>query len=227
MFKTKSLEHYFKPEVRNRGEDYYDEDAIYLSQATDTDIAAVIKATPPIRITLASKSISDPTFTVACSCTSSQKGQLCKHIWGTILTAALDYPDFFDSKTDLLKAEASTSTKAKREVSASQKEFQDKLKAKQSDHRKEQYQKLKSEKKSKKSSVGASHQTNYNEAAEEALKYFSENGFELSHPINIEALRSAKKLLSRVFHPDKGGSHDEALQLNKHFDVLAALQENR
>lgn len=211
MFKIKSLEHFFKPEVRNRGEVYYDEDSVYLLQATDTDIAGVIKATPPVRVKLTSQSVSDATFTVDCSCTSSQKGQLCKHIWGTILTAALDYPDFFESKTDLIKADAAKLTKPKHEE----------LKAKQSAYRKEQYRKLKSEKKAKKAS--SSHRPAYNDEAEAAIKYFSENGFELERPINIEVLQSAKKLLSRVFHPDKGGSHAEALQLNKHFDVLLSV----
>ena len=212
MFKTKSLEHYFKPEVRNRGEDYYDEDAVYLSKAADTEIVAVIKATPPVRITLSAKSISDKVFTVACSCSSSQKGQLCKHIWGTILTAALDHPDFFDSKTDLVKAESTKS------------DFNEKLKAKQSTHRKEQYQKLKNEKKSKTAKASKTqHRPSYDDAAEEAIKYFAVNGFEITHPINLDTLKSAKKILSRVFHPDKGGSHEEALELNKHFDTLLTL----
>ncbi len=219
MFKTKSLEHYFKPEVRNRGEDYYDEDAVYLSKSTDTEIAGIIKASPPVRITLSAKSIADKVFSVACSCSSSQKGQLCKHIWGTILTASLDYPDFFDSKTDLLKANASTKSN-----SSTQSDFQEKLKTKQSTYRKEQYQKLKNEKKAKTGKVSKTqHRPVYNDAAEEAIKYFSENGFEISHPINLDTLKSAKKILSRVFHPDKGGSHEEALELNKHFDTLAAL----
>ena len=226
MFKAKILEHYFKPEVRSRGEDYYDEDAVYLSQATDTHITGVIKASPPIRVKLSSSSISDSTFAADCSCSSSQKGQLCKHIWGTILTAALDYPDFFDSKTDLVKADASESKSKKREVSASQKEFQEKLKTKQSENRKQQYQKLKSEKKSKKSSASAAvKRPAYNESVEAALKYFSENGFDLGHPIKIESLRSAKKILSRVFHPDKGGSHEEVLALNNNFDLLEKLAQ--
>lgn len=226
MFKAKILEHYFKPEVRKRGEAYYDDNAVYLSSATDTAISAVIKASPPVRISLITNSISDSSFEATCSCTSAQKGQLCKHIWGTILTAALDYPDFFDSKTDLMKGETASPSKAKREVTDSQKAFQEKLKSKQSAYRKEIYQKIKSEKKSQKNaSSQKGHRNSLSESAEEALKYFSENGFELDRPIDLEKLKSAKKILSRVFHPDKGGSHEEALLLNKHYDTLASIAE--
>ena len=35
-----------------------------------------------------------------------------------------------------------------------------------------------------------------------------------------EILKTAKKQLSRVFHPDKGGSHEEMVTLNANFDVL-------
>ena len=55
---------------------------------------------------------------------------------------------------------------------------------------------------------------------ESALIYFSENGFPLTQPITEETLNNARKKLARIFHPDMGGKHDEAVDLNKNYDIL-------
>ena len=39
-------------------------------------------------------------------------------------------------------------------------------------------------------------------------------------PWDEEALKNAKKKLSRVFHPDIGGSHQESVDLNVNYDIL-------
>lgn len=220
MLEVSSLEHFFKPEVRKQGSQYFEEEAVFLSVASDTSISGIIKASPPIRITFISDSISDAVFKAACSCAASAKGQLCKHIWATILTAVEKHPDFFDSKTEIVKVENAQTAKLKPKVSPSQEAFKSQLKAKQSDYRKQQYQKIKSEKKAKKALADAPPRPQYSDDVETALKYFADNGFEMGHPISSETLKTAKKVLSRVFHPDKGGSHDEILELNRNFEVV-------
>jgi hypothetical protein len=64
----------------------------------------------------------------------------------------------------------------------------------------------------------------YPAPVQESLDYFSANGFPLDD-LNMTALLNARKLLSRVFHPDKGGTHDEILELNSHFNVLESYLE--
>ena len=53
-----------------------------------------------------------------------------------------------------------------------------------------------------------------------ALKYFSENGFPLGYPADQDELIKAKRILSNVFHPDKGGAHEEMLELIRNFKLL-------
>ena len=54
-----------------------------------------------------------------------------------------------------------------------------------------------------------------------AISYFTDNGFELSEPLDSKDLDTARRTLARVFHPDKGGTHQEILILNENHDVIA------
>jgi hypothetical protein len=229
MLDVESLEHFFKPEVRKQGLDYFAEDAVFLSNASDTAISASIKATPPVRIALSAGSISAAEFTASCTCSASSKGQFCKHIWATILTVAEKHPDFFDSKRRIVKVDGMQSASQKKPKSSEQTEYQVQMKAKQSDYRKQQYQKQKERLKSAKGkSAGgkSAKKLGYTDEVAEALQFFSKNGFELESGSEQETLRTAKKVLSRVFHPDKGGSHDEILELNRNFDIVLGYLES-
>ncbi|NJM09449.1 MAG: hypothetical protein HC883_00680 [Bdellovibrionaceae bacterium] len=64
----------------------------------------------------------------------------------------------------------------------------------------------------------------YPEPVQEALVYFKDNGFPLDPP-ELADLVNAKKILSRVFHPDKGGSHEEAITLNQNYEILLEYLE--
>jgi uncharacterized Zn finger protein len=250
--------HYFKPEVRKAGEDLAGEGAVHISIAGDTQIQAYVRASKSLRVSLTSSSISSPVFQAGCSCPPFSKGQLCKHIWATILAAEEKAPDFFDSKTEVERLEATAteaagSAKGDRHKSSwSQKptpkppteaqiRSQEAFKAKQSEYRKQQYQKqkerLKEPAKDGKASVGgkfakpekrtskfAAPTPQYPEDVQKALDYFADNGFTFEGALDIEALRNARKILARVFHPDKGGTHEEILALNENFDILAEYQ---
>jgi uncharacterized Zn finger protein len=61
----------------------------------------------------------------------------------------------------------------------------------------------------------------YPSDVEQARQYFQANGFEMKQPFELSEIVDAKKQLSRVFHPDKGGSHDEILELNRNFQILS------
>ncbi len=57
-------------------------------------------------------------------------------------------------------------------------------------------------------------------------KYFSENGFELRNSMTKENVSQAMKKLSRIFHPDKGGTHEEFTELNKNAEILTKFSVN-
>lgn len=196
-------EHFFKPEVRNSGRKYFAAGAISISQPSDTETQAYIRSSPPVRITLKSPSMESSLIIADCTCPFSKKGQLCKHIWATLLATNEKRPDFFENKNELEK-----------QITAEIPKFK-----KQNEYRKQQYQKQKERLKEKKK-VTKKQLPVYPEHIEAALKFFDQNGFPMENPIKPDDIRFARKKLSRVFHPDIGGSHDEILELNKHFEIL-------
>lgn len=204
--------HFFKPEVLKQGARYVESGEVFLKIAGDTQIQAYVKGSSPIKVFFNASSIASPSFEVDCTCSLSTKGQLCKHIWATLLTVEKQHPDFLDSKKEINKVHKGSEERSKKEQ----------LKAKQSDYRKVQYQKQKLKlQKQKLAKKGVKDlDPGYPEHIQNALDYFSENGFSFTTPIDPAELANARKTLSRVFHPDKGGTHDEVLLLNKNYEVL-------
>jgi hypothetical protein len=94
--------------------------------------------------------------------------------------------------------------------------------AKQEEYKAQQKQKIKERNKDKRLREKAEERGprfSYPAPVQESLDYFSANGFPLDD-LDMAALLNARKLLSRVFHPDKGGTHEEVLELNAHFEVV-------
>lgn len=60
----------------------------------------------------------------------------------------------------------------------------------------------------------------YPQLVEKARQFFQANGFAMKQPMTMAELIEAKKHLSRVFHPDKGGSHEEILEVNRNFQII-------
>jgi uncharacterized Zn finger protein len=195
---TQSFFSFFKPEVRKQGEDIFRKGAVFLQSSADTQVHAFVKSSSSITVRLMSESIANTSFDVDCSCPSAKKGQFCKHIWATLLAVEQKNPDFLDSKTEIEKADLLTAvTRATTPANA--------------DYRKAQYQKQKEKKHS---------EPELPEAIQSAFQFFAENGFSLSYPIQAEEVANARKTLARVFHPDKGGTHAEALELNRNYEIL-------
>ena len=230
-------EHFFKPEVRSSGRKYYAAGNISVSQPSDTEIQAYIRGSSSFKVNFKSASMESNLITVDCTCPSSKKGHLCKHIWATLLTVADKRPDFFEGKQEIEKKSFSTeenlnSSKSKfskssekiqpRPLSESQAQSKIAFKAKQDEYRKQQYQKqkqrLKDQKQAKKKTV--TQNKVIPKIVETALSYFSDNGFPMENPPKLETIQLAKKKLSRIFHPDIGGTHSEILELNKNTEVL-------
>jgi uncharacterized Zn finger protein len=205
--------HFFKPEVRKAGTDFFNDGVVVLSVTSDTGIQGYVKGTASSKVVLKAESIGSPTFYADCSCPPSTKGMLCKHIWAVLLQTEKKYPDFLDSKRNIEKLEKAPQPESP-------------YKAKQDAYRKQQYEKQKARAKeqrlAKKNSKRApAEPVSLPAAVESAFEFFSQNGFPMENPVDEEVLKDAKKKLSRIFHPDKGGTHEEAVVLNEHYDVLA------
>lgn len=212
MSVEKIFEHFFKFEAKRSGDNYFKDNAVVLSNKADTQIQGYIKGVAAGRVSLSSTSIESPTFLADCNCSTSSKGQLCKHIWAVLLSTEINYPDFLSSKNNIEKVSKPANPK------------QDAYKEKQADYRKLQYQKqklnarkMKLEKSNKKFQEEA---PRLPDNVEGALSFFKENGFTIEKPIQKEVLNNARKKLARVFHPDLGGSHEETVVLNENYDII-------
>lgn len=218
-------EHFFKPEVRSSGRTLFSQGKTSVAQPSDTEVIVFIRVSSPLKVVLKSKSVSSNTLTVDCNCPAGKKGLLCKHIWAGLLATEQKNPDFFDSKTEIQKAEAvakSSATEKSKPTAQSQarEAAQEAYKEKQTLYRKIQYQKQKLRQKQYKLKKEQTEEVSFPREVEKALKYFSQNGFELRDSLSLENVGTAKKKLARIFHPDLGGSHEEIQELNKYSDVL-------
>ncbi|MGE3759984.1 MAG: SWIM zinc finger domain-containing protein, partial [Pseudobdellovibrionaceae bacterium] len=221
---VQSWEHFFKPEVRSSGRALVNKGKLSISQPSDTEIVIYVRSSPSFKVSFKTPSIANQTVAVDCTCPAGKKGVLCKHIWAGLLATEEKNSDFFESKTKIEKLEPFSQIEevakpsAKGEARAASKAA---YKAKQASYRKEQYQiqkqRLKDLKEKKKNPPRI---VEYPSAIERALHFFSENGIELRASMNREAIGAAKKKLSRLFHPDAGGTHNEASELNRHSDIL-------
>jgi hypothetical protein len=149
-------------------------------------------------------------------------------MWATLICVEESYPDFLNEKKVIEKRnddQLSPATGGKSEAQNSkQTDFQESAKLRASLYRKVQYQKQKlSAKKMKRerSRTGKVEPVSvYPASVEAALAYFSENGFPMSEGPTETGLGEAKRKLSRVFHPDRGGSHEESVELNKNCEII-------
>lgn len=208
---------YFKPEIQKRGREYFLKDMVFISNASDTQVQGFVKAMSPLKVSFYSSNIASPVFTAQCNCSSAKKGIYCKHMWAFLLAVESKHPDFLDSKKTIEIGE---------EV-AQKSSFQSAAyKEKQTAFKKQQYEKQKAWAKEKrlekkrKTKPNAKVRTEYSNAVEQALKFFTKNGFAMGDLPDAESLKRARKQLAYIFHPDKGGSHEEAIALNRHFEIL-------
>ena len=205
-----TLENQFKPEIRTRGREEYEKDLGFIQSANDTQIQGTVKSMPPSRVKFSCNSISERVFQASCTCSSAGRGNLCKHIYTVLLLVEEKHPDFLDAKNNIYIETTEVKKNPRKEK---QKEYQ-----KQQYEKQKQYQKEKKAEKEKKESVISE---TFAPEVEEALNFFEVNGFDLQYDKDDEQLKKAKKQLARVFHPDKGGSHNEAVKLNENYEILS------
>lgn len=117
-----------------------------------------------------------------------------------------------------------TTSKRKEEAEKAHAERAAAMKIRAAEYRKAQYQKMKErakELKGKSRSIARASAATYPEDIQAALDYFAQNGFPMPEGPDADIVSEAKKKLSRVFHPDKGGTQDEITELNRHSEALS------
>jgi hypothetical protein len=214
---------FFKPSVRSSGLRLLNENRVSLSQPSDTEIVAYVKASSGFKVTLKLASMASHTIIADCTCPAFKKEQFCKHIWAAFLKASDESPDFFENKNNVqLKMSHLSGSKSEPKIqSAERLASQAAFKAKQDDYRKQQYQKQKARAQEfKKARKAGPAPVSLPANVEMALAYFTKNGFNFAESLDENAIYIARKKLSRIFHPDVGGSHQESLELNNNSDVL-------
>ncbi len=203
---------FFSSQERGRGEELARREAVNISSASDTDVRAFIKASSPCKVSLSAEEVSAENFSADCTCPVARKGNLCRHIWAVLLKLEENSYDFLEGKETVEKV--TQNNPARSAATARAEEF-----------KKQNYEKQKARAKGMRQEKKATErgQTfSYPPAVEEARVYFQANGFAMNHPLELDELLNAKKLLSRVFHPDKGGTHDEILTLNENYQIIFA-----
>jgi hypothetical protein len=206
----------FKSSHRSHGQRLFDQEKVYISSHSDQSIQASVRSTPPARMTIESD-LQESMLHLKCSCSSSMG---CKHLWAVMLAIQEKHPDFFEGKTgiDFMSESDSDSTVQDTRIQDSKKRA--------SDYRKDQYQKFKQKMKEKKSAGSKKNSSSpsrlplFSEELKNSLDYFLQNGFPMQEGPSAEVLTEAKRKLSRIFHPDKGGSHQETVELNHHCQVI-------
>jgi hypothetical protein len=205
------LSTFFGSQERSKGSELLRKGVVVISSASDTDVRAFIKGSSSCRVSLSAEEVGAPAFSSSCSCPQARKGDLCKHVWAVLLKLEENGADFLIGKTQAL-APGEKSNPSDQARKAKQEEFKTQQREKVKARSKEIRQRKKLEERGP--------QFTYPAPVQESLEFFSANGFPLDN-LEMPALLNARKLLSRVFHPDKGGNHEEVLELNAHFDVLA------
>jgi uncharacterized Zn finger protein len=220
---------FFKSEVRSAGQAFVSKGQVALMRPSDTELQAYIRTSTSFKVQFKSPSIDSSQVTAFCNCPQGKKGSLCKHIWATLVVVDEKNPDFFADKTELTTSTDASAPEALRpKLSQTQIDSHAAYKLKQADYRKQQYQiqKERAQKFKKTKSPKTPPPSPFPDNVREALRYFSENGFELADSMTTETVGLARKKLARVFHPDLGGSHDEILELNRLTDVLLTYCES-
>lgn len=228
MSTIQQWEHFFKSEVRHSGLVFVTRDKITSTKPSDTEVQSYIRGTSTFKISLKCKSVESKIILADCTCPAAKKGNLCKHIWAALVKTESVFPDFFDGKTQIEKME-STAAAIRLKTTKVNSTTSDAYKEKQAAYHKEAYQRQKAylKKKNQERKSGSETTSAPPSHVQDALNYFSNNGFEQQFPIDELTLSLAKKKLSRVFHPDAGGTHDEILELNKNYDVLVKFLKSK
>lgn len=249
---TSSLEdrlgHCFRPEVKKRGDELLGKGVVQIANASDTDVRAWIKVSGSPRLSFSAEAVGSQKCFAVCTCKDGSKRKTCKHMWSVLRQLEANGADFLEGKLDVelnpaqaqvhpqVHAEAQSTSPPSNgglsDAKARAASFRETLKAKKREADRALRARLRQEKRDKRlahrrgGQGQSSSEVIYPVLVEEARTYFVKNGFLLSGTINEEDLNQARKSLARVFHPDRGGTHEESLELNRYFEILVDFLES-
>lgn len=196
---------FFKSDIRANGSQLFAQNRASLANASETFVQAYVKDGSSYQVRLLSTDIASPSFSAECNCATGKKNRFCKHIWAALLCVEQKNPDFLNAKVSIDKPEIILDPK------------KEAAKKHASEYRKAQYRKQKEYLKE----IKKNRETRFYSAdVQVALDYFLKNGFDFDGQPSEEAIAKAKRALSKVFHPDRGGSDGEAAELNRMCEVL-------
>lgn len=202
----------FKPQDRKNGEDLYRKGSVRTGSCSDTEVHSYLSSSGSHRVRLSSDGLTSSVIYTDCSCSSGKKGRLCKHVWATILELDNQDADFLSEKTDVEPGSPQPESEAVIAAKARQLEYQKQMRERLKAQKKQKQKKSKNETETEK--------VIYPREIEEAIQFFISNGIDITKNLDVESIGGARKKLARVFHPDKGGTHDEILRLNKYHELL-------
>ncbi len=203
---------YFGSQERSKGAELLRKNLVTISSASDTQVQAFVKGSSACRVLLTAEQVAAAVFSAKCTCPQARRGDLCRHVWAVLLKLEDLQADFLEGKQEALPPSA---------MATQQNEFKEQQKIRMKARAKE----LRAERKAEQKSLGRTTRVTYPAPVQEALEYFRANGFPLEE-MDMNSLLHARRLLARVFHPDKGGSHDEVLELNTNFEIIEAYLES-
>lgn len=221
MTLNSNLSQYFKAETQTAGIKLFKQEKVRIVTHSDIQVQCQIQAFSSVKVLLKSEHIESSIIKASCTCKDGLKMKFCVHIWASLLFLEKINSDFLANKFSLeLLEQISKQSPAKIQKNQAANEL---VKEKARAFRKEQYQKQKMLKKSQKNSEDQSSQIIHPIDIQAALKYFESNGFPMIDGPSEDILTKAKKQLSRIFHPDKGGTHAETIELNQNYDLLLSF----
>ncbi len=215
---------HFKPEIKTSGAKLIAHGKIAIQSSSDSEAQAYVRMAPPSKVRLCASAIGSGLVLAQCSCPMARKSQFCKHVWATLLIVEQRAPDFLRDKQSLEKPAVLAEDSKRVEINARAVEYRKIQYQRQKLHAKE----LKSRRRAPKASIepAAVHASLPAEIVA-ALSYFSQNGFPMPLGPTESIVGEAKRKLSRVFHPDWGGTNEEAVELNRNCDLILGYVGNK
>ncbi len=217
------FEPFFRPETRSAGRRFLHKQVVFLASLSDLEVAGVVRAgMTPVRVQIKTRSFEDPVLRASCLCPSATKGQLCRHVWAVLEKIHQDRPDFLLDKNSVECAGAAVGktkvTAPKREIPDN---FRQQVRERQKAYRQAQSAKQKAWKEQKNPKRPSRFAAPERPAdVQQALDYFNLNGFPIGEPLQSHEVASVKKKLSRLFHPDRGGTTEEFTELTEYCQTL-------
>ena len=205
----------FRPEDQRAGKHLYQSGGVVLRIASDQAIGALVKQGTGYRVTLEASPLSLDLINATCSCSRGKKGRPCPHVAAAINGIEDKQPEFLIGRKQITFSTAEPVAPSAFQVAQTER------RRAHADVQKERAREMRRTRRME--SRGQEPIPDFPPEIAAALEYFKINGFDLAKNLTEATLREARTVLARVFHPDRGGAHQEMLELNDQFERVRAF----